>query len=81
MESHFAHEEKLMKELKFPLRAEHIEKHKAIVAEMNKALCLPKDLNQYAQKLKHLMVDWVLQHIIDEDQKIAPYLGKVAPTA
>lgn len=79
MESHFEHEETLMQEAEFPQFATHAEKHRRIIAEMNQALRVQKDLNQYAAQLRHLMVDWVVQHIIDEDRKVAPYLDKSYP--
>ena len=72
MQTHFRHEEEYMKEISFPKRKDHIEKHEAIIQEMNQALKTSRNMEQPKTKLNDLMVKWVLTHIIEEDRKIAP---------
>ena len=74
MEFHFDNEEKLMREIGFCEYEEHVRAHQKIVNDMNALLKTCGDLDQLVAKLRHAMVDWVVQHILDEDKKIAKYM-------
>ncbi len=74
MESHFEHEEAYMEEIEFPEFDRHRKLHALIVREMNGALKGLNDLESYAEKLREMMVEWVVQHIIQEDAKIGQFV-------
>lgn len=74
MEYHFRHEEKLMIECGYPALVEHTQCHRRIVDEMTSSLRATKDIRQYAVKLRYLMVDWVVAHMINEDKKIGAHI-------
>ena len=76
IETHFEHEERLMKEVNYPGLQEHIAQHRQIVKDMTATLRERRDLNTYLSKLRHMMLDWVIQHIAHDDQEIGPYLPR-----
>ncbi len=74
MEYHFRHEEELMIECGYPTLVEHSQCHRRIVDEMTSSLRATKDIRQYAVKLRHMMVDWVVAHMVNEDKKIGAHI-------
>ena len=76
IETHFEHEERLMKEVNYPGLQEHIAQHRQIVRDMSATLRERRDLRTYLNKLRHMMLDWVIQHIAHDDQEIGPYLPR-----
>jgi hemerythrin len=70
MEYHFAHEEDLMRQVGYPDIAHHAAGHQEIIAGMNRLLANYRDIVRFAGKLRHFMLDWVLQHVVQEDSKI-----------
>jgi len=74
IETHFEHEERLLKEVNYPGLQEHVAKHRQIVKDMTAALREKRDLNTYLSKLRHMMLDWVIQHIAHDDREYAAYL-------
>jgi len=74
MEYHFRHEEELMESITFPHLEHHRAAHQRIVEEMSESLRETPSVKEYGQKLRLFMVGWVLQHVIDEDMQIKPYL-------
>ena len=74
MEYHFRHEEELMIECGYPALVEHTQCHRRIVDEMTRSLRATKDIKQYAVKLRYMMVDWVLAHMINEDKQIGAHI-------
>ena len=74
MECHFLHEEELMHRIGYPDRVEHARRHRRIIDQMNRTLRSQSDLESYVSRLRHLVVDWVISHIVDEDRKIADYM-------
>jgi hemerythrin len=71
MEYHFGHEEELMSAVGFDGFQAHVRQHQRIIAEMNGLLTLSGTVNELLGKLRHVMVDWVLGHIIDQDSRMA----------
>ena len=74
MESHFDNEQELMREADYPEYEEHVQAHAKIISDMNDLLKTCSDLDQLVAELKPAMRDWVVQHILDEDKKIAKHL-------
>ncbi len=85
MEYHFADEERLMQKAAYPELAEHVELHERIIHQMNSVLRGSHSYVQLCATLRHLMVDWVIEHIVNEDLKIHRHLearrGGKAPLA
>jgi hemerythrin len=71
MEYHFQHEEELMKEVGYPDREAHAEKHRKIVALMNGMIHNCVSLPELAERIRHVLVVWLLRHVAEEDQRIA----------
>ena len=71
VETHFRHEEELMAKIAYRGRAAHSQCHARIVARMQYALRSSKSQTELLDSLKHLMLDWVLRHILEEDRQIA----------
>lgn len=80
MEYHFRHEEELMIECGYPGLLDHSQCHRRIVDEMTSSLRATKDIRQYAVKLRYMMVDWVVAHMINEDKKIGAHIRKARST-
>lgn len=78
MEFHFDNEQGLMREAGYPEHEEHAQAHAKIISDMNNLLKTSSNLDQLVVELKPAMRNWVVQHILDEDKKIAKYL-KVDP--
>ena len=74
METHFEHEERFLKEIEYPWLEEHRAKHRQIAKDMTAALRERRDLDTYLNKLRHMMLDWVIQHIAHDDQECSVYL-------
>lgn len=69
---HFQHEEDYMVELGYPQYEEHQKLHEGIIAEMNAIMKHSGNLDMLVSKFKRLMNTWVLEHILNEDSRIAP---------
>ncbi len=70
MEFHFRHEEELMDRVRYPDREMHAARHAEIVALMNGLLNNCVSLPELAASLRHVLIDWLLVHVADEDAKI-----------
>jgi hemerythrin len=70
MEFHFRHEEELMERVRYPDRDCHAAKHAEIVALMNGLLNHCVSLPELAASLRHVLIDWLLVHVANEDAKI-----------
>jgi hemerythrin len=69
---HFRNEEMYMASIGYPDLDHHKQCHKELIERMNAAVTGTDDLNILVHQLKRLMVVWVIEHIINEDKKIAP---------
>ena len=70
---HFANEEAYMREIGYPHLAEHHILHKSIVTKMNRVLKEARSLDDLQGKLRTLMYNWVVQHISENDARIATW--------
>lgn len=68
---HFRNEEKYMERLGYPKIAHHKKCHVELTARLNDVMAENSDVNDLVHRLKRLMVVWVIEHIINEDIKIA----------
>ncbi len=72
---HFQREERLMKEYNFPGLEEHQQRHQELAAAVQKLKDQnTDDLNQLARELLKLLRVWLMEHIVEEDQKYGSYL-------
>lgn len=69
---HFQHEEEYMVQLGYPQYEEHKKLHEEIIAGMNDIMKHSGNLDALVYKFKRLMNSWVLEHIMNEDSRIAP---------
>ena len=73
---HFAHEEHLMRVVKFPDVKAHTERHNQMIAQLNE---VSQGIGQGVldgQALHALMLDWALHHIAHYDVQLITYLNK-----
>lgn len=68
---HFRNEEKYMERLRYSEIEHHKECHAELVARLNDVIAENSDVNGLVHGLKRLMVVWVIEHIINEDLKLA----------
>jgi hemerythrin len=78
MEYHFGNEQRLMLKIGYLDYERHAAMHKAMTAELNRLMTASHDLEELTSGLHHLMVDWLLAHILREDRKIAVYTKRSA---
>ncbi len=71
---HFAHEENLMKSLKYPALAEHLTQHNELISRLNEvAQNIGKNTVNF-DDLEAFLSNWLLSHIANSDQKLASYV-------
>ncbi|MBI9069963.1 MAG: hemerythrin family protein [Melioribacteraceae bacterium] len=74
---HFRSEENLMKEFNYPELAQHTEKHKLLsnnlLQEVSNLMVHPDDIAH----LHHYLINWLLDHILEEDKKLSSHLKNV----
>jgi hemerythrin len=68
---HFRNEEAYMERIGYPGLEEHKERHKELIERMEAVITQNTALDDLVHQLKRLMVVWVIEHIINEDKKIA----------
>ncbi len=69
---HFRNEELYMERIGFKGIAHHKQCHAELIERMNQTITDTLDTDDLVHQLKRLMVVWVIEHIINEDRKIAP---------
>lgn len=69
---HFRNEEMYMERIGYPDLEHHKQCHEELIERMTSAVTSTDNLNDLVHQLKRLMVVWVVEHIINEDKKIAP---------
>jgi len=74
VEIHFNHEEALMRIVGYPELNHHAELHKQLIEKMNTLLLMSKTFDEFVPALQKHMSDWVLRHIIEQDQMIGAYM-------
>ncbi len=74
-QSHFAAEEGLMKLYRFPEYEDHKATHEKMAAHVRKLEQDFKDGNIHSPlQITNFLKDWLAKHIMDTDQKYAPFL-------
>ena len=68
---HFRNEENYMERLGYQGIERHKEGHAELIARFNDVISENTNVNDLVHGLKRLMVVWVIEHIINEDLKIA----------
>lgn len=79
MDFHFSNEQRLMLKIGYLDYERHASMHKAMLAELTRLMTDSRDLDGLTTGLQHLMLDWLLRHILREDQRIA--LHAAPPTS
>jgi len=74
IDTHFAHEEALMMEADYPDLVTHMQRHRKISQQLTAAIRSQTDIEKFAQYLQHIMLDWVVRHILTEDLKLGRFL-------
>ncbi len=78
--SHFAHEEKLMQEHAYPRYHAHCQEHLKMVATVKGFQAMlaagGKDAGDVLLTFRKFLRDWLLNHIVEEDQKYGPFLNE-----
>lgn len=77
VEKHFDHEESYQKEIQYPFIDEHIEFHKkfrARISQLKLNFKGNKASNKELIELNLIIKDWLINHILSEDKKIADYI-------
>jgi hemerythrin-like metal-binding protein len=70
MEYHFRHEEGLMQSIGFADYKTHCAEHKRIIEEATHMLKTCRTTDRLLGRLRHLMLDWVTRHIMQEDAQV-----------
>jgi hemerythrin len=70
-----------MEHVGYPDRLAHCVRHKEIIASMNGILLNCSNLVELGQRLRHLMLDWVLKHVVEYDSLITASVDHVALAA
>ena len=68
---HFSNEENYMERIGYREIEHHKACHAELIERMNDTITQNNSLDDLVHGLKRLMVVWVIEHIIHEDQKIA----------
>jgi hemerythrin len=79
MKYHFDNEQKRMQDVEYPGYDEHIQKHEEIIAKVNTMLKQGYEIKRLTAEFRKIMVDWVIQHVMEEDKKFAAYLQDQVP--
>ena len=78
-EVHFHKEEKLMATHDYPELGVHARMHSELIHDMNETCRCGVISDVHLGSLVALMMKWVKQHIMVEDQKFAQYLKRINP--
>ncbi|MBI2725517.1 MAG: hemerythrin family protein [Polaromonas sp.] len=75
--THFADEEALMREVKFPEYMSHRQLHNDMLARMNAISASIGRKHATDEEVRSFMTEWLLGHIAQEDAKIAAYVRQL----
>ena len=76
IKTHFADEEKFMKEIDFPLFEEHRKSHMALTNQARELLSHSDNIKQFAVNLETLIDNFIARHFAEEDLWLANFLDK-----
>ena len=71
---HFRNEEKYMERLGYNEIEHHKQCHVELIQRLKQTIAQSDQLDDLIHNLKRLMVVWVIEHIINEDQKIGQFI-------
>lgn len=78
--SHFAHEEKMMREHTYPRYHAHRQEHLKMIASVKGFQALladdGTDRGDILMTIRNFLRDWLLHHIVEEDQKYGPFFNQ-----
>lgn len=79
-EFHFASEENIMEDLRYPDIKAHRVNHKRILAEMNDYITDIRAGIDRAHELIPFLFEWFCGHTVNEDSKLSKYIADVTET-
>ncbi|PZT48504.1 hypothetical protein B6S12_03250 [Helicobacter valdiviensis] len=74
--SHFKDEENYMESIKYPLLNEHKKLHTKLIVKLKEILAHIDDVKKLVDSLSHLMKNWILEHILNEDILVQAFVNK-----
>lgn len=76
---HFAAEQELMEQIKYPKYLSHRVEHDDLIAEINKLNLEAVDNNQqqHLTYIVNLMIEWIVEHVLKRDKIMAAYYKEV----
>lgn len=74
VKTHFKAEEDYMATIHYPLLTEHHRFHEEIIQRMNSIMKSSSNLDALVYKFKRLLSNWISEHILIEDKKIAAFM-------
>ena len=77
--THFAHEEDLMRKIKYPGLDTHVHDHAFLISELDDLIEAFEDGSDHelSNKTLQFLEDWLLHHILEEDKKIGRFMGAI----
>ena len=77
--THFAHEEDVMRKVKYPGVEEHLRDHAFLISELDDLIeAFDQEPNHdLSNKTLQFLEDWLLHHILEEDKKIGRFMGAI----
>ncbi len=77
---HFAAEQEIMEEIKFPKYFSHRVEHQDFIDELQKMNISAIDKDQQSQLLHiiNLVIDWITEHVLEKDKGFAAYYKQVS---
>lgn len=77
MKVHFRNEQRLMEWSGYADGGTHVAQHNAIIRRTNELVTGSRNLDVLLSGLRHLLLDWLLVHILREDRKLGIHLRRV----
>ena len=76
---HFAHEEDVMRKQRFPGLDDHRAKHTALIEQLDDLIQSfdGEQAREWTGQTQDFLREWLLQHILEDDKKIAHHIGAV----
>lgn len=71
---HFTEEEALMRKIKYPCYAEHVESHNNILTKLNVVSQKIANDDGASKAIKEMLMDWMLNHVAIADVELAHFI-------
>jgi hemerythrin-like metal-binding protein len=78
VEFHFISEENVMRETDYPGIDRHRKVHRELLSKLEKKTAKLALHHEYPEDLLSFWVDWLIDHIAGEDQRLAEHVGQAA---